>query len=138
MRIPLGFIGGLASNGMAFLLTVMPASPSAFSASLAEHAFGEYVDQHEVRVGSAGDDAEAFGSQGFRQNFGVGDDLPRVLAEFRLHRFLEADGFGGDDVNQRPALHSGKHNLVDGCAEFLLATGSCRREARAGSCGWWW
>src|SRR6185312_6772464 len=33
-RMPLGFIGGLVSKGMAFLLTVIPASPKAFSASL--------------------------------------------------------------------------------------------------------
>ena len=39
MRMPLGFIGGLVSKGIAFLFTVMPASPSAFSASLPSMPF---------------------------------------------------------------------------------------------------
>ena len=34
MRMPLATIGGLRSKGMAFLLTVMPALPSAASATL--------------------------------------------------------------------------------------------------------
>ncbi len=34
IRIPLATIGGLRSKGMAFLLTVMPALPSAASAAL--------------------------------------------------------------------------------------------------------
>src|SRR5262249_46138235 len=34
MRMPLGFSGGLVSKGIAFLFTVIPASPRAFSASL--------------------------------------------------------------------------------------------------------
>src|SRR5262249_26317775 len=34
MRIPLAVIGGFLSNGIAFLLTVMPARPSAASATL--------------------------------------------------------------------------------------------------------
>ncbi len=34
MRIPLATIGGFLSNGIAFLLTVMPAFPSAASATL--------------------------------------------------------------------------------------------------------
>ena len=33
MRMPLAVIGGFGSNGMAFLLTVMPALPSAASAA---------------------------------------------------------------------------------------------------------
>ena len=32
--MPLGFMGGFVSKGMAFLLTVMPALSRAFSASL--------------------------------------------------------------------------------------------------------
>src|SRR5579871_685804 len=39
MRIPLGFSGGLVSNGIAFLFTVMPAWSSAFSASLPSMPF---------------------------------------------------------------------------------------------------
>ena len=57
-RMPLGFIGGLVSNGMAFLLTVMCAWSSAFSASL-PRSLCEHIDQQQVRVGAAGDDAES-------------------------------------------------------------------------------
>ena len=34
---------------------------------------------------------------------------------------MKADRFGGDDVHQRAALHSGEHHLVDGRGEFLFA-----------------
>ncbi len=44
----------------------------------AQHALGENIDQHEVRVGAAGNDAEAFVGQRLRQDFGVGDDLWRA------------------------------------------------------------
>src|SRR5207245_9948311 len=48
------------------------------------------------------------------------------------HGFVKADGLGGDDVNQRPTLHSGKNYLVDGGGVFLFAenhsgTGSAQR-----------
>ena len=58
-RMPLGFIGGLVSNGMAFLLTVMRARSSACLGFLAAQALGEHVEQHQVRIGAAGDHAEA-------------------------------------------------------------------------------
>src|SRR3954469_24074772 len=41
----------------------------------AEHAFGEDVHEHEVRVGAAGDDSEAFLGERLREDFGVGHDL---------------------------------------------------------------
>ena len=121
MRMPLGFIGGLVSNGMAFLLTVMAASPKSFFRFAAQHALGEHIDQHQVRVGAAGNNAEAFAGKRFGQHFGIGDDLLRVIFELRLHRLQEADRLRRDDVHQRPALHSGEDNLVDGCRELLFA-----------------
>ena len=39
MRMPLATIGGFLSNGMAFLLTVMPALPRAASATLPVRPF---------------------------------------------------------------------------------------------------
>ena len=83
MRMPLGFIGGFVSNGIAFLFTVMPASCSAFSASLAGDALGEDVHQHQVSVGAAGNDVEALVGQRLRQRLGVGDDLACVVLEIR-------------------------------------------------------
>ena len=67
-RMPLGFIGGLVSNGIAFLLTVMPASSQRVLGLAAQHALGEHIDQHQVRVGAAGDDAEALVHQRLRQH----------------------------------------------------------------------
>ena len=46
--------------------------------------------------------------------------MPRVVAELGLHRFLEADRLGGDDVHQRAALHSGKDDFVDRLRELGL------------------
>ena len=43
----------------------------------------------------------------------VQDDLLLILAELRLKGFLEADGLGGDDVHQRPALDTGENDLVE-------------------------
>ena len=59
MRTPLVTIGGLVSNGMVFLLTVMPARLERLLGHLAGEALREDVDQQEVVVGAARDDAEA-------------------------------------------------------------------------------
>ena len=70
---------------MAFLLTVMPALPSAASATLPVRPLREDVDEHQVIVGAAAHEAEAGRRQAGRQPLGVGDDLPLVLDETRLH-----------------------------------------------------
>ena len=67
MRMPLGFIGLPVSKGMAFLLTVMPASSSACGGFRAVEALGAEIDEHEVVVGAAGDDAEAVLMRGARR-----------------------------------------------------------------------
>ena len=58
-RMPLGLSGGFTSNGMAFLLTVMRARSSAFSASLPRTPLENTSTSMQVRVGAAGDDAES-------------------------------------------------------------------------------
>ena len=58
MRMPLATIGGFWSNGIAFLLTVMPALPSAASATLPVMPLREDVDEHQVIVGAAADEPE--------------------------------------------------------------------------------
>ena len=78
MRMPDGSSGGRVSNGIMFLLTVMPAASSAFSADLAGHAARRHVHQHQVVVGAAGDEAEAAAVQLVGQRAGVGDDLGGV------------------------------------------------------------
>ena len=83
-RMPLATIGGLVSNGIAFLFTVMPARSSASSATLPVRPLREDVDQHQVVVGAAGDHAEAAGDQSLGQRPRVGDDLPLVVRERRV------------------------------------------------------
>ena len=98
----------------------------------AQHALGEHIDQHQVRVGAAGDDAEAFVGQCLRQNLGVGHDLSRVVLEAGLKGFLEAHSFRRDDVHQRSALHSWEDDLVDCGRMFLL--GEDHSGARPAQC----
>jgi len=73
-----------------------------------------------VRIRAAGNNAEAFVGQRLRQNFGVNDNLARVVAELGLHRFLKAHGLGRHNVDQRSPLHSREHDFVDGLREFGL------------------
>ena len=59
MRMPLVTVGFCGSFGMAFLLTVMCARPEHGLGVLAGDALRAQVDQEQVAVGAAGDDAHA-------------------------------------------------------------------------------
>ena len=82
---------------------------------------GEDIDEHEVVVGAAADEAEARGGQHTRELFRVRDDLLLVGDERRLRRFLEAHRFGCDDVHQRTALHAGEHGAIEILCVLLAA-----------------
>ena len=71
-EVTVGFCG---SNGMPFLLQVMPARPRLTSASRPVSRFGPQIDQHQMRVGPAGDDVEPASTQGCRQHLGVLDNV---------------------------------------------------------------
>ncbi len=71
------------------------------------------VDEHEVVVGTAGNQTEAFLHETVGQNGGVLDDLLTVGLELGLERLAEADGLGSDDVLERAALGAGEHGGVD-------------------------
>ena len=137
MRMPLGFIGGLVSNGIAFLLTVIPASPRAFSASLPSIPL--LKTSTSIRCVSVPPEMMRKPSSASvsASTFALATTCVRVVLELRLHRLAEADGLGGDDVDQRPALHAGENDFVDGCGELLLWKESFRRADRAESCAWW-
>src|SRR5262249_17385414 len=61
---------------------------------------------------AARDDAEsALGNCG-GERLRIGHHLLLILLESRLHRFLEADGFRGDGVHQRPTLCARKRKLI--------------------------
>src|SRR5450432_3717604 len=74
-----------------------------------------------MRIGSAGNYAETFRSQGFSEHLGVSYDLFRIVMKAGLHGFEETNRFGRDNVHQRPTLHSGKYSFVDRSGEFLFA-----------------
>ncbi len=69
----------------------------------------------------AGNDTEAFRRQRVRQYLRVGHDLPRVIAEVRLHGFAEAHRLGGDNVYEWPTLHAREDNFINRSGEVLLA-----------------
>src|SRR5262249_61672012 len=69
-------------------------------------AFREDVDQEDVIVGAARNDAEPGLADGLGQSLGVLQYLLLIGFKFGLERFFEADGLGSDDVNQRPTLNA--------------------------------
>ena len=58
-RMPLAWNGERVSNGMVFLLTVMPASSSAIWQSLPVRSLRAHVHQHQMVVRAAADEAVA-------------------------------------------------------------------------------
>ncbi len=80
---------------------------------LAGDALREHVDEHDVIVGAAADDAEAGGLHRAREPRRVLHDLFLIRRELRRRGFLEADRLGRDDVHQRSALHAGEHRAIE-------------------------
>ncbi len=108
----------------------------------AEHAGGvagaEDVDEHDMVVGAAGDDAPAGFLQCGGEDLGVGDDLLRVGGEGGLQGFAEGNGLGGDDVDERAALLAGEDGAVDRCGQIGVAedeTGAGSAECLVGRGG---
>ena len=71
------------------------------------------VDQEQVRVGAAGDDAQAAILEHGGQHARVLEHLLLVDLEFARQRFLERHRLGGDDVHQRPALDAREDRGID-------------------------
>jgi len=74
-----------------------------------------------MRIRSTGDDAIAIGCERRGHHLCISYDLPRVVAETGLRRFEEAHGLGGDDVDERTALHAGENRLINCRGKFLFA-----------------
>src|SRR5450756_2121782 len=87
----------------------------------AGHAQRRNVDQHEVVVRAAGDNASALLTERGRQHLGVDHCLALIVAELVCVGELEGRGLGGDDVNQRAALRTREDALVNGLAQVLAA-----------------
>ncbi len=79
------------------------------------------IDEHQVVVGAAGDDAVAVFGETSGERFRVDHDLALVFAELRLERFVKADRLCGDDVHERTALDAGENGRVDLLGESFLA-----------------
>ena len=118
--MPDAVFGGSWSNGMPFLLTVIPISSSRSLGLLAGDPERRDVDEHEVVVRPARDDPRAQAGKGLCQDTGVGHRPALVLAEALLRRQLERDGLAGDDVHERTTLDAREDRLVDGSAEESL------------------
>ena len=97
---------------------------------LAGQTLWPQIDQHEMRIGAAGDDVEASRLERFRQRLGVGDDVAGIKLKGRAQRFAECNRLGGDHMHQRSALEAGKDRSVELFREFLLVG---ENEARAGA-----
>ena len=121
MRTPEATIGELVSKGIVFLLTVIAAASSAFSADLAGQAAASDVHQEEVIVGAARNDAKALRGERRRERRGVGDDLRLVGAKSVGERLAERHRLGGDDVHQRTALETREDRAVDLLGVLRLA-----------------
>ena len=113
MRMPLATIGGFLSNGMAFLLTVMPARPSACSAALPVRPRENtstsirWLSVPPLTSRKPASDSRAASRAAFCTI------CCWYVAELGRQRFLEAHGFGRDDVHQRPALHAGEEGAIE-------------------------
>ena len=75
--------------------------------------FRPKIDQHEVIVGAAGDDAVTVFGQAGGERLGIDHDLSLIIAELRLERFVETNRLGRDDVHERAALDAGEDGRVD-------------------------
>jgi hypothetical protein len=107
MRMPLVTNGDCVSKGTVFLLTVIPARSSAFSATLPVSPLAAQVHQHEVVVGAARDDVEAALRERRGQRLRVGDHLPAVGGELGAQRLAEGHRLGGDHVLSGPPCRPG-------------------------------
>jgi len=79
------------------------------------------IHSHQMVVGAAGDQIEAFFHQGIRQDLGIGDDVVGIGLEFRGHCLLETDGLCGDDMLQGAALGAGEDTGIQLLGKFLTA-----------------
>ena len=77
------------------------------------------IHQHQVVVRAAGNQIKALRFHSLRQGGGVFHGAPGIVGKLRLHSLPETHGLAGDDVEQRPPLHPGKHGAVDLLCPFL-------------------
>src|SRR5262249_5338583 len=72
-----------------------------------------HVDEHEVIVCAAGNDAQALLLQFGAQRFRVRENLPLIFFEVIAQRLAKRHRFRCDDMYERTALNSGKESPID-------------------------
>ena len=86
----------------------MPGAIEHFLRDLAVDLLRPQINQHEVIVGSAGDNAEAMLRHARGERLGVQHHLPLIFAEARLQRLVETNRLRRDHVHERAALDAGE------------------------------
>ncbi len=128
-RMPLVTNGLSGSLGIAFLLVVMPTLFEQVLGHLAGDAGRAQVDEHEVVVGAARDEAQTALDHRRPHRLGVDDDLVDVGLELGLHGLTEGDRLGSDDVLERAALQAREDRLVQRGRPLFLAQHEARTRA---------
>src|SRR5690348_3868003 len=72
-------------------------------------------------VGSAGNYPQTRRAQSLSQNFGIVNDLLLVCFEIVAQSFTKRDGFCGNDMNKRAALHAREYAAVEVLCKFFAA-----------------
>ena len=81
-------------------------------------AFARQIDQHQMIVRAAGDDAESVRHQRFRQYGRILLHLLCVRFKLRTQSLAQRNGLGRNDMHQRAALDAGEYRLVELLAEL--------------------
>ena len=84
------------------------------------------VNEEDMVVGAARNDAVAKLGESGRKGFGIVDDLLGVDSEAWVQGLLETHRLCGDDVHERAALDSWKNLSVDLLGEFFFAHDKAR------------
>src|SRR5258705_3517387 len=101
----------------------------------AQHSLLKDVDQHHMRVRSAGDDAIALSGDRLCEDLCVGDDLLSIGRELRLLRLFESHGLRRNDVHQRTTLLARKDAAINACGELLTAENQATARSTQGFVG---
>ena len=129
-RSPLATLKEASSNGTTLRLAVMLTLLEEVLALEAVEAGAAQVDEREVHVRAAGDEAQAALGERLGQHGAVLHDLALQPVELLALGDAQAHRLGGDDVHQRAALHAGEHGAVDGLG--VLGAAHDEAGARAG------
>lgn len=114
-----GFEGGLFIKGNGVFVDGNACFVECFLGVFTGDVVGLKVDEHEVVVSGARDNAVAVFLHALTESFGIPDDLSLVGFECGLEGFVEANGLSGDDVHKRTSLAAREDLRVNGFGVFF-------------------